>query len=63
MGDRCFNCNGPASGRHTLVLETGEILDDHPMCERCHRFFDDLSSIEVVESPVLMRGGDEDAAE
>lgn len=63
MEVRCFNCDKAASKEYTLIFESGDVLEDKPMCERCFTFFDDSYPIEVVESPILVRGGDEDDAE
>lgn len=63
MAKHCFNCDERASAAYTLILDSGELLEDKPMCERCRSFLGGLATVEIVEAPVLIRGGDGDEDE
>lgn len=47
MDDQCFNCDGPAARRCTLVLDAGPDLEAKPICEACFAFFSDAETLEV----------------
>lgn len=57
--EECFNCDGPATERYTLVFESGKIFEDKLMCDACVADFNVLDWIEVREAPVLMRGNED----
>jgi hypothetical protein len=60
MAGECFNCNGVAPERYTLLFESGRILEGKPLCSACVAGFRAERWIEVVEGPVVVRGEDEE---
>lgn len=58
MSSECLNCNQPATTRYTLVLDTGEIIEEKYFCEECISDFRAEEWIKVSETPGIMRGGD-----
>jgi hypothetical protein len=60
-GEECFHCVGPASERYTLVLETGKVVKDKWLCDECVSAFREEDWMEIHETPVLLRGGDDPA--
>lgn len=58
MGE-CVNCGEPATGRYTLAVQTGLLIQDKPFCQSCLTLFRGGHRFEVHEAPVLLRGGDE----
>lgn len=55
----CINCGAPPGGEYSLVLPTGVLLQDEPLCATCHAFFSGAAQFEVHAAPLLMRGGND----
>lgn len=53
----CINCQDSSGGKYTLVLSTGVLLQDRPLCTTCHAFFKASEHVEVHTAPVMLRGG------
>jgi len=60
MGGACFACYQDGSDQYTLVLESGQIIEDKWVCEQCLADFRDEPWIEVHDASVLLRGGGTD---
>lgn len=54
----CFNCGRATSRSYTLVLASGQLLQDREMCRACYTFFSESDHIRVLQGPVLTRGGE-----
>lgn len=58
MPDECFNCVQEATTQYTLVIEPGRILEGKTLCDECAASFKAVDWIEVHDTPVLRRCGD-----
>jgi hypothetical protein len=52
MERHCFNCEGHASTRYTLIFEDSNVFNDKLLCEGCLSHFRNTEWIEVRETPV-----------
>ncbi len=53
----CFLCSSPATPRYSLILDTGKLIEDKPMCDACYEDVSTEEWIEITAGPILMRGG------
>lgn len=63
MGEECLNCAGPASKQYTLVVDSGNMLEEMTLCGPCIAAFREEDWIEVYKAPVLTRRGEENQLE
>lgn len=60
MTGECFMCADPARNKYTLILDTGQIFENKPLCPECHDSLEQTDFLEIQDEPVLIRGGNSD---